>query len=130
MPIRLCALVSAPILALTVAISGVPQRTVAAGDSDEATVSPEVLEMGQALYKKNCRLCHGTKGTSGKPLAGNEMVESADYMAHVILTGPGYMAAFADALSDEEIALIITYVRNSWGHAYGPVDAALVAEMR
>lgn len=93
-------------------------------------VDAAVMEQGEALYRKNCRFCHGTKGTSGKRLAGNEMVADAGYVAHVILVGPGYMTAFAEHLSDQEIAMITTYVRNSWGNSYGPMDSSAVAALR
>ncbi|SMX33124.1 c-type cytochrome [Maliponia aquimaris] len=127
------ALISASAIALSVALMGLPQGGAAAEDAlvaVDTAVPSEVLAQGEALYLKNCRLCHGTKGKSGKPLAGNDMLEDAEYVASVILVGPGYMAAFEDHLSDDEIALIVTYVRNAWGHAYGPVDASIVAPLR
>ena len=126
------ALFSAQAIALSVAMIGLPQGGAAAEDASGTTivVDPEILAQGEALYLKNCRLCHGSKGTSGKPLKGNEMIEDAEYVASVILVGPGYMAAFEDHLTDEEIALIVTYVRNAWGHSYGLVDAAIVAPLR
>jgi len=93
-------------------------------------VDTAVMEEGEGLYRKHCRFCHGTKGTSGKRLAGNAMVADAGYVAHVILVGPGYMTAFAEHLSDQEIATITTYVRNSWGNAYGPMDSSAVAALR
>jgi mono/diheme cytochrome c family protein len=126
------ALFSAQAIALSVAMIGLPQDGAAAEDASGTTIAvdAEILAQGEVLYLKNCRLCHGSKGTSGKPLKGNEMIEDAEYVASVILVGPGYMAAFEDHLTDEEIALIVTYVRNAWGHSYGPVDAALVAPLR
>lgn len=126
------ALFSAHAVALSVAMTGLPQGGAAAEDSSGTTIAvdAEIMAQGEALYLKNCRLCHGSKGTSGKPLKGNEMIEDAEYVASVILVGPGYMAAFEDHLTDDEIALIVTYVRNAWGHSYGPVDASLVAPLR
>jgi mono/diheme cytochrome c family protein len=126
------ALISAPALALSVGLAGLPQGGVAAENapSGDVAIPAEVLAQGEKLYKKNCRFCHGTKGTSGKRLSGNEKLVDADYVAHVILVGPGYMTPFAEHLSDEEIALIVTYVRNAWGNAYGPVAAEDVAQLR
>lgn len=127
------ALFSVHAIALSAALSGLPQSGAAAEEASgagHAAIPVDIMEQGKALYLKNCRLCHGSKGTSGKPLKGNEMMEDAEYVASVILVGPGYMAAFEDHLTDEEIALIVTYVRNAWGHSYGPVDAALVAPLR
>lgn len=124
---------AAQAFALSVVLAGLPQYGLATEEGSaaaDAVIPAETLVEGEALYLKNCRLCHGSKGTSGQPLAGNEMLEDASYVAGVILVGPGYMAAFEDHLSDEEIALIVTYVRNSWGHSYGPVDADVVAQLR
>jgi len=112
------------IAAPTGATDTAPQAAAAPG------VSAAVLEEGEALYRRNCRFCHGTKGTSGKRLAGNEMIADAEYVAQVILTGPGYMTAFAEHLSDAEIATITTYVRYSWGHAYGPMESGEVSALR
>ena len=40
------------------------------------------------------------------------------------------MPTLRAALDDEAIANVLTYVRNSWGHAAGAVTPALVAEAR
>ena len=123
------ALIAAPAIVLAACLAAVPHTAVAVEEAKLAVPS-EVIAEGEALYLKNCRMCHGTKGTSGKRLAGNENLADADYVAGTILIGPGYMTPFAEHLSDEEVALITTYVRNAWGHAYGLVEAAEVAPLR
>ena len=123
------ALFAAPMTAFVFGLAALPGASAAA-ESSSAPSPADAMEQGQALYLQHCRLCHGSKGTSGKPLAGNEMMEDAEYVASVILLGPGYMAAFADHLTDDEIALIVTYVRNSWGHDYGAMAANEVAPLR
>jgi mono/diheme cytochrome c family protein len=40
------------------------------------------------------------------------------------------MKAYADVLSDTEIANVANYVRGSWGNGAPPVDAARVAKQR
>lgn len=97
--------------------------------SSPVEIPVQAMEAGEALYLVNCRMCHGTRGTAGTPLAGNDRLRDAEYVARTIITGPGYMTAFGPHLDDEEIALLVTYVRNSWGNAFGPVgpeDVALV----
>lgn len=89
-----------------------------------------LMTTGEDLFLVNCRQCHGSKGTAGAPLAKNGKLEDAAFVARTIITGPGYMTAFGDHLSDDEIAAIATFVRNSWGNAYGSVDAAAVAGER
>lgn len=126
MPTKLIARSAVAGVALALGLS------LSAGATEKTSVILTVEELadGEALYLKNCRMCHGTKGTSGKRLAGNESVADATYVASTILVGPGYMTPFAEHLSDAEIALITTYIRNAWGHAYGKIDAAEVAPLR
>lgn len=96
----------------------------------DGPVPDALMKEGETLFLRNCRQCHGTRGTAGVPLKQNENIADASYVASVILVGPGYMAGFADALNDDQIAAISTYVRNSWGNAYGAVTPQDVADMR
>lgn len=97
----------------------------AAPAADAAAADPALaaaIEAGHTEYLKNCRPCHGSKGTAGVPLAGNEKVSGgADYLVWAIITGPGYMPEFGPVLSDEQIAAIATFIENSWGNANGIV---------
>ena len=40
------------------------------------------------------------------------------------------MTAFGSILTDEEVAGVLTYVRNSWGNQASPVSAATVKRVR
>jgi mono/diheme cytochrome c family protein len=42
----------------------------------------------------------------------------------------GSMPAYARKMSDQEIADVTTYIRNSWGNAASPVTPAQVAKAR
>jgi mono/diheme cytochrome c family protein len=89
------------------------------------------VEAGRGLYLKNCRTCHGTKGSAGAPLAGNPKVSGdPGYLIWAILTGPGYMPEFGPVLPDADIAGISTFIMNSWGNDYGPVTAEDVNGLR
>jgi mono/diheme cytochrome c family protein len=44
-------------------------------------------------------------------------------------TGPE-MPAFGWILNDDQIANVVTYIRNAWGNSAGRVDAAAVGEER
>ena len=60
----------------------------------------------------------------GRRAAGQESEggrATPDYLVWAILTGPGYMPEFAPALSNEQIAMIATFVGNSWGNSSGIV---------
>ncbi len=91
---------------------------------------------GAGLYAANCASCHGAggegMGTVFPALAGNDALADADFVIRTVLNGvPGTaMPAFGGRFSDEEVAAVVSYVRTSWGNAYGAVDAARVAALR
>lgn len=117
-----------------------------AGSADELSNAPAALEMdeavvdealldalraeGEALYLKNCRQCHGSRGTSGVPLAGNHRIQDYAHVVHTIINGPRYMPAFGGYLSDQEIAAVTTFVLTSWGNTFRTVTVDEVASLR
>lgn len=69
---------------------------------------------GEAIYADNCASCHGVdaSGGSGPNLLGEvEEGEATD----IILNGEGDMPAFADSLSDQDIADVIAYLQDLGG---------------
>ncbi len=67
---------------------------------------------GEALFGVHCASCHGADraGTAAGPDIRNE-VDEAGEVIDIILTGEDTMPAFADALSDQEIADILTFLQ-------------------
>ncbi|MDB2663096.1 cytochrome c [Paracoccaceae bacterium] len=98
--------------------------------AEDTAISQDSLKSGKELYLKRCRLCHGSKGTSGKRLSKNQNLADTQYVANTIINGRGYMTAFGEHLTDEEISLIMTFVRNSIGNSFGAVSAEEVARYR
>lgn len=115
----------------------------AAGAASEA----EEHASGAAVFATRCVPCHQADGQglpgAFPPLAGSEYVNGDPLRAARIvlrgLTGPvtvaggafnGAMPAWADQLTDAEIAAVLTYVRSSFGNASGPVATADVAKER
>ncbi|MBS7544876.1 c-type cytochrome [Ancylobacter oerskovii] len=102
---------------------------------------------GRAIYEDRCSGCHVGKGEGiaglFPKLAAAPLVNNADpaSLIRVVLagsragatdarpTGPS-MPAFAWNLKDEDVANLLTYVRNSWGNAAPPVAAGEVAKLR
>ena len=123
--------VAAPLGALLAgAIAGGSNLSVNAQD----TVDPALMAAGQAVFASSCLGCHGAEGQggAGPALANNEVLSSARAIAAQVLNGNEEhgMPAFADTLTDEAIAAVGTYIRNSWGNAYGAMVPETVAAQR
>lgn len=107
-----------------------------------------ILAQGKARYDQVCGLCHGPNG-EGKPgqappLAGSEWVDAKGFqrLAHVPLEGLSgpvavkgqtwnlSMPAMGAAMSDADLAGVLSYIRNSWGNKESPVTAADVKAVR
>jgi nitrite reductase (NO-forming)/hydroxylamine reductase len=106
--LSLCALGLAAGLALT----GLTGSAVAA---DAPTLTPEQFEKGKSLYFQRCAGCHGVlrKGATGKNLEPkNTLKKGQKRLARIIALGTeGGMNNFDDILSEEEIALLATYIQ-------------------
>ncbi len=106
-----------------------------------------VAQSGARLYEAHCAQCHGDRGqgTGGAypPLAGNRAVTlpvTANLVQVVIHGGfgpsteghprPFGMPPFALALSDAEVAAVLTHIRGSWGNRAGMVSELEVAQQR
>ncbi len=97
-----------------------------------------VMALGETVFfdTARCAGCHGNEGEGGfgPTLAGNEYLAQIGGLLGIILGGfeEHGMPAFAATLSDEEIAAVATFVRNSWGNAFEPqiMNPAWVATRR
>lgn len=86
------------------------------------------IQYGQQLYVEYCAECHQTDGTGWSTLyprlAGNPIVTLHD-PAPIIETvkyGQGSMASFREKLTHDDIAAILSYIRNAWGNQAAPVS--------
>jgi len=90
---------------------------------------------GEQLFLNNCAECHQRDG-NGIPniypaLAGSEVVRGSGVdVALVMLIGRGEMPSFAGAVSYEDMASIINYVRNAWGNSGEGISAQRIANLR
>jgi mono/diheme cytochrome c family protein len=105
------------------------------------------MRAGSAIFFDECTACHlgGGRGQAGTfpPLRGSGVAQQHDPtgIIHLILGGartaptrsrPSFqsMPSFAWKLSDQEVADVATYVRNSWGNRAPQVEAHKVASVR
>ena len=107
------------------------------------------MRAGEALYVDNCMACHRRdgQGVAGlfPVLAGSQVVQQpgSETLLRIVAggvravatdgapTGPG-MPAFGWRLDDQQLADVVTYIRNSWGNqapAAVPADAARLRGM-
>ena len=97
-------------------------------------------DAGAEIYKNLCLGCHQEDGRGkdklGGNLVGSPFVTAADAAAGIrILVGGkegpiGLMPPLGPALTDEQIAAALTYVRRAWGHTASAVDPLNVMEVR
>jgi mono/diheme cytochrome c family protein len=111
-----------------------------------ATIDPAFLKTGREQFLV-CGACHGQSGegtAAGPPLAGSEWVTGPEEnLIRIQLRGlrgpitvkgqeynfPAGMAALAYQ-NDEQVAAVLTYIRNSFGNSAPPVSPAAVAALR
>ncbi len=102
---------------------------------------------GAELYRQHCAHCHGDDGVgipgAYPPLAGNRAVtlEPPANVVRMVLGGgfppgtagnprPYGMPPFVTILGDDDIAAVISYVRDAWGNQGSPVSAFTVGRFR
>ena len=96
-------------------------------------------DAGQEVYKNICQGCHQPDGRGQDRLAPS-LVDSplalapAEVTTRILLNGKegsiGLMPPIGSAISDEQIASVLTYVRREWGQTGTPVDPGTVASVR
>lgn len=107
----------------------------AEGEAAGAQMSQaQLMAAGEKAYLANCSACHQADGSGLPPtfpsLHGSAVVTGPpEPQIEQVLNGKNVMPPFA-YLSDEDIAAIITYTRNSWGNDAGVVQPAQVAGQR
>jgi mono/diheme cytochrome c family protein len=109
--------------------------------------APSQLSDGEKVYNSACVACHEADGSGAPqiypPLPGNANLQSAipDSTLRIILDGAqtvttprapnaGSMPAYAEKLSDQEIADVATYIRNAWGNSASAVTPGQVEKAR
>lgn len=115
-----------------------------------AAAPPEPVDpisRGKKLFTANCVACHQAAGTGVPnqypPLAGSEWVTGEPGRLKRILLGGlngpvtvkgavfnNQMPAFGERLKDDQIAAVLTFIRQEWGNAAGAITPEQVAATR
>lgn len=102
---------------------------------------------GAAIYRDSCSACHAPNGKGAPHLfpalaeAPNVRSRDATTLIRIVLQGTRSVATNAEPtapampsygwqLSDDQIAAVLTYIRNSWGAAAPPVKPEDVKSVR
>jgi mono/diheme cytochrome c family protein len=111
------------------------------------TAIPPVARSGEQIYTRICQGCHMADGRGAEgagrypPLTASPVFASPAYIAVTVLNGRRNMPAFAlipqqdpffqaQALSDEEVANVVNYIRTNFGNEYTDmVSAADIAAL-
>jgi cytochrome c oxidase subunit II len=103
------------------------QKKLAAKADDPTKVwtLADITKRGEKVYAQNCAACHQANGKGAgpiKPLDGAAVVQDADKNKQimVLLKGQnnGAMPSWK-ALSDTDIAAVISYTKNNWSNKTG-----------
>lgn len=118
------------LLVLAVALSAKPVPGQEGGD---------LLKQGQAVYENNCADCHRSNG-EGLPvkfpaLKGNAFVMGdpkpvLDTVLHGRKGKLGQMPAWHEFLNDQDMAGVVSYIRQAWGNQAPPVTPQMVTKIR
>lgn len=94
-------------------------------DPSKVWVLPDMLARGEKVYAANCAACHQANGKGAGPikaLDADEKVLNPDHaiQIQVLLKGQnnGAMPSWK-ALSDTDIAAVVTFTKNSWSNKTG-----------
>jgi mono/diheme cytochrome c family protein len=106
-----------------------------------------LMNFGKTVYQSHCATCHGPSGLGMPPqypqLAGNQSIQMDEAVnpVRMVLNGgfppgtagnpmPYGMPPFAQSLSDDEVAAVVTYIRGAWGNHGSVVTARRANELR
>ncbi|KNE28446.1 cytochrome c [Achromobacter spanius] len=133
-------------LAIGVYIKSLP-ATPPSTPRSTAAAAPAAMELGSKIYGQHCAQCHQPQGqgsgTAWPALAGNPTVTAPSPVnaIRMVLDGgyapataanprPHGMPPFGQMLNDSDIAMLVSYIRNSWGNEAGGVTALEVKRAR
>lgn len=133
----------AMVVYLQSAVIKVPARST----TKPTAPTPATLKSGSALYNTHCADCHGRNGkgvTSAYPaLVGNRAVllDDSSNLIQTVLHGgfapvtatntqPFGMPPFVLELADQDIAQVLSFVRNAWGNQANAVSEQQVNRLR
>jgi len=138
-------LTDADLRAVAIYLKG--QKAGTSGSSRPPVATDPRMIAGKAIYKDSCAACHRENGEGidnlFPRLKGSSLVQQDDptTLIRMVLEGSraaatkarptgAAMPSFAWRFSDDQVAALLTYVRNGWGNSASSVGADAVKELR
>ena len=99
----------------------------------------DLFQQGQKVFEDNCADCHrlngkGLPGTFPAHDGNPFIVGPPEPVIATVLNGRkgalGRMPTWKDKLNDQQIAAVVTYIRQAWSNRAAPVTPAMVAAAR
>jgi mono/diheme cytochrome c family protein len=97
------------------------------------------VQRGKAVFEDSCAQCHRANGAglpATFPALNNNpfVVGDPNPVIATVLNGLkgslGQMPGWKDKLDDQQIAAVVTYIRQAWSNRAAPVTPAMVAAAR
>jgi mono/diheme cytochrome c family protein len=113
---------AAAMLGLGLALArGLTPATAQDPAADDRAAIEALVAIGQPVFEANCSSCHGKLGSGyvGPSFVGNDRIGDSARALRQIRRGGADMPPFGGELTPEEIVAVGTFIRNSWGNAYG-----------
>lgn len=127
---------NADIEAMAIYLKSLPPEATpepATAQQPEPAEAARLMKLGKQLYGDLCIDCHSDKGQgiapAYPPLNGNQAITTASPVnaIRIVLNGgyppstagnpyPFGMPPFGPRLSDQEVAAVVSYIRNDWGN--------------
>jgi len=123
-----------------------PSSSSAHSEVTSPSVSSKAMENGLSVYKSHCFACHQMTGLGIQklypPLTGNKTITGdKTYLIRILLNGmSGEIVVNGEKynqvmiphnfLTDEQIADVLTYIRNSFGNQASQVTTSEVKKIR
>jgi mono/diheme cytochrome c family protein len=121
-----------------------PDIAASTVSGDESSL---LMSLGKTVYDAQCASCHGAQGggmaPDYPPLAGNQSIQmqSAVNPIRMVLNGgyppgtaanpmPYGMPPFAQFLSDDQVAAVVSYIRLAWGNGGTAITARQANALR
>jgi mono/diheme cytochrome c family protein len=134
-------------LILAFGCNGKPAEKEVVNKQDSSIIEQGTIATGQNEYVKYCLTCHQPDGNGVRsqfpPLAGNELVTGpADTLIRIVLSGlegpitvkglqyGTQIMPAQNYLTDQQIAEVLSYIRNAWGNKADAVASEEVRRIR